>query len=73
MPYRPGDRTMEFEGKIEHETEKAYLVIPTIGPPQIWVPKSQMAVKEPEFRGEGNYMFEVAEWWYNNSNMKEYQ
>ncbi len=73
MPYRPGDRTYEFEGKVEHETELAYLVIPTIGPKQIWVPKSQLVNKNPEKDINGNCQFEVAEWWVMNSDMKDYR
>ena len=66
MPYRPGDPTREIEGKIEFESEKAFLVIPTMGPNQIWIPKSQI-VDQSEPDGDGNIMFEVTEWWYGKS------
>ena len=71
MPYRPGDPTYSFEGKIEFETAKAYLVVPTIGPNQVWVPKSQI-VEKTEKDGEGNVMFEVTQWWAENSDMAEF-
>jgi hypothetical protein len=72
MGYRPGDSTYEFEAKIEVTTAKAYLVHPTIGPEQIWVPKSQIA-NMSEMDGDGNVMFEVTEWWAMNSEMKDYR
>jgi len=71
MPWRPGDETYEFEAKIEHETAKAYLIIPTMGPAQIWVPKSQIVTKT-EKDADGNVKFEVTEWWIKHSDMKEY-
>lgn len=71
MPYRPGDFTYELEGKIEFETEKAYLVVPTLGPPQIWIPKSQIANKT-EKDPEGNVIFTVTQWWAENSDMADY-
>jgi hypothetical protein len=71
MGYREGDSTYTFEGKIEHATIKAYLVIPTMGPNQIWVPKSQCkSVSDPD--ADGNCEFVVAEWWAKNSDMKEF-
>ena len=69
--YREREGTYEFEGKIEFVTAKAYLVVPTIGPTQVWVPKSQiidMSERDPD----GNVMFEVTEWWATNSDMKEW-
>jgi hypothetical protein len=62
MPYREGDETVSFEGKIEHTTPKAYLVLPTMGPEQVWVPKSQL-VKMSEPDGDGLRVFTVTEWW----------
>lgn len=64
MPYRDGDETYDFEGKIEHATGKAYLVVPTMGPAQVWVPKSQV-VKMTDPDGDGNIVFTVTEWWYS--------
>jgi len=62
MGYRAGDETYEFEGKIEHTTAKAYLVVPTMGPSQIWLPKSQ-CVSMGEADIDGNRTFVVTEWW----------
>lgn len=62
MGYREGDETYSFEGKIEFSTQKAHLVIPTIGS-QVWVPKSQLvSMSDPD--GDGNRNFVVTEWWY---------
>lgn len=74
MGYREGDKTFEFEGKIEHTTAKAYLVEPTLGPKQIWVPKSQLRYDPPNGPdGEGNFTFEVTEWWLDrNPEMKDF-
>lgn len=63
MPYREGDKTHDFEGKIEHATEKAYLVNPATGG-EVWVPRSQIAkMTEPD--GDGNILFTVTDWWYS--------
>ena len=64
MPYRDGDPTYDFEGKVEHTTAKALLVLPTMGPEQVWVPKSQLvAMTDPD--GNGNRVFTVTEWWWS--------
>jgi hypothetical protein len=71
MPYREGDATHTFEGKIETATAKAYLVIPTMGPQQIWVPKSQtVGMSDPD--GDGNIQFTVTFWWASHSDMADY-
>lgn len=64
MGYREGDETVSFEGKIEFTTAKAYLVIPTMGPAQVWVPKSQV-VSMSDVDGDGNRVFTVTEWWHS--------
>lgn len=64
MGYRPGDELITIEGKIEAVTLKAYLVIPTMGPAQVWIPKSQIASStDPD--ADGNILFEVTKWWYD--------
>jgi hypothetical protein len=64
MGYRAGDETYEFEGKVEHVTAKARLVVPTMGPAQVWVPKSQtVSMSEPD--ADGNCVFTVTKWWYD--------
>lgn len=68
MPYRDGDETIEFEGKIEVTTAKAYLVYPTIGPDEVWLPKSQV-VKKSEPDGDGNIQFEVTKWWASKNDL----
>jgi hypothetical protein len=68
MPYRPGDKTVTFEGRIEVTTAKAYLVVPTIGPDEVWVPKSQVVTKgDPD--DDGLILWEVTEWWASKNEM----
>jgi len=62
MPYREGDETVSFEGRIEVSTAKAHLVFPTMGPEQVWVPKSQL-VKMSEPDADGLRVFTVTDWW----------
>jgi hypothetical protein len=58
---RIGDETVEFEGRIEHTTAKAYLIEPTaIGPQQFWLPKSQIVQQRPG--DDGTVIFQVTEW-----------
>ena len=71
MPYRPGDPTREFEGKITHSTAKAYLVEPTLSRvPEVWLPKSQV-VGETEPDANGLRTFTVTEWWYNKAGIDD--
>lgn len=68
MGYRAGDETYEFEGKVEFVSAKARLVVPTMGPAQVWVPKSQtVSMGEPD--GDGNRIFVVTEWWWKKSGL----
>ena len=61
MPYRAGDETVVIEGVVEHTTAKAYLVEPTLGGGQFWLPKSQVINKtEPDV--DGNCVFTITEW-----------
>lgn len=65
MGYRNGDETAEIEGRIEHTTAKAYLVFPTMGPEQVWLPKSQVVEMEPV--GKELHRFVVTAWWANKN------
>lgn len=56
--FRAGDETVEIEGRLEHETQKAKLVEFTNGP-KVWVPKSQIVKEEPS--GE-LVIYTVKEW-----------
>lgn len=61
MGFRGGDETVELEGKIEVTTAKAYLIIPTMGPAEVWLPKSQVvSMSDPDI--DGNRNFVVTEW-----------
>jgi hypothetical protein len=62
----------QVEGKVEFESAKAFLVIPTIGPDKIWIPKSQIdAQTEPD--ADKNVKFDVTDWWYNQCYLKAWE
>ena len=69
MPYRDGDPTVEFEAKVEHTTEKAFLIEPTMAAQkQVWLPKSQIAeYGEPD--ENGMRYFRVTKWWYDKAGL----
>ena len=70
MPYREGDPTFEFEGRVEVTTAKARLVYPTMGPEKVWVPKSQtVEIGDPD--EHGNCLFLVTEWWASQSGIMD--
>lgn len=61
MGFRAGDETVEVEARVETETAKAVLILPTsIGPDECWLPKSQI-VKRDDLGG-GLYLFTITEW-----------
>jgi hypothetical protein len=67
MPYRPGDDVIVIEARIETQTQKAYLIYPTLGG-EYWLPKSQVAhMSAPD--GDGNIEFEVTKWWADKNNL----
>lgn len=51
-----------FEAKVVLTTKKAKLVEPTIGPPEVWVPNSQI-LNMGEADIDGNRVFTVTKWW----------
>ena len=60
------------EAKVEYTTEKAHLIFPTMGPKQIWLPKSQInSQTEPD--ADGNVQFDVSDWWYQTCFLKEWE
>lgn len=61
MGYRSGDETVEFEGKVEVTTAKAYLIIPTMGPAEVWLPKSQV-ISMSDADMDGNRTLVITEW-----------
>ena len=62
MGYRKGDETVELEARIEKETAKAYLLVPTsMGPDECWIPKSQVVEMSPP-DAKGNILFTLTEW-----------
>jgi hypothetical protein len=69
--------TEQIEGKVEHVSEKAILLIPTMGPKQIWVPKSQIEGDWKEALdnkdADGNVTLTVSEWWYYNAFEKAWE
>jgi len=64
------DETVTIEGRIEHTTAKAYLVEPTFGPEQVWLPKSQIvSMSEPD--EDGLRVFVISEWIANKNGLME--
>lgn len=66
------DEPVTFEGRVEHQTAKAYLVEPTLiklaGDGTCWVPKSQIKSMTPS--GDENvYEFTVSAWWAGKNGM----
>lgn len=53
-------KIIEMEARIEHVTEKSYLVEPTIGE-QFWLPKSQV-VSRTDPDPDGLVVFQITEW-----------
>jgi hypothetical protein len=66
MPYRDGDPTVELEARIEVTTAKAYLIEPTMGKKQVWLPKSQ-TVSMSDLQENGMRTFTVTQWWATQS------
>jgi hypothetical protein len=66
MPYRDGDPTVELEARIEVTTAKAYLIEPTMGKKQVWLPKSQ-TVSMSDLQENGMRTFTVTQWWADQS------
>jgi hypothetical protein len=52
----------EFEGRIEHVTEKSRLVEDTESGVRYWLPKSQ--TYDFNKTGEDTYLFAVYDWWW---------
>jgi hypothetical protein len=54
---------LEFEGKVEHTTAKAWLIEDNMSGKQGWLPKSvgQMVSEGPD--PDGNIIFLAPEWW----------
>ena len=59
--------TVELEGRIEHATEKAYLVDFVDGDKPIWLPKSLVSYISEE--PEGLSAFEVPKWWAKKTDL----
>lgn len=70
MGYRPGDKTVTFEGRIEHKTAKSYLVEMTLGG-RYFVPFSQIVEMTDPADEDGNRIFEVTEWWWDRKEEAE--
>lgn len=71
MPYRPGDPTVQVEGRIEVTTAKAHLIEPTMGKlKEVWLPKSQL-VGMTDADENGNRVFTVTQWWADKSEILE--
>lgn len=60
MGYRPGDPTVTLAASIEHQTAKAYLISPTLGGDNVWIPKSQVVSMEQVDTDE--WEFTITQW-----------
>ena len=59
------EKTATFEARIETQTAKAYLIIPTNTGKPIWLPKSQTYDRNEI--GDGLWLFSVSQWWINKN------
>lgn len=59
-----------FEAKVEATTSKAVLVVPTMGPEQVWLPRSQI-VSMGEADMDGNRIFVVTGWIAEKNGLKD--
>jgi hypothetical protein len=57
---------IEFEGRVEHSTAKAWLVIDTMSNNQAWLPKSVGKIVR-DVDPEGLTLFEAPESWMKHS------
>lgn len=62
MGYRIGDETVEIEARIETSTAKAHLIEPTMGPAQLWLPKSQIVKMDEPHDDDGNRIIVITKW-----------
>jgi hypothetical protein len=68
MGERVGDEMVTIEAKVEHSTEKAWLIIDNMSGKQAWLPKSVGKIIEDVDR-DGNTLFEAKEWWARKNGM----
>jgi hypothetical protein len=57
-----GNEMLEFEGKVEHTTAKAWLVEDNMSGVKAWLPKS-VGTMMGEADPDGNIIFQAPEWW----------
>jgi hypothetical protein len=62
MAERIGDELHEFEARVEHSTQKAWLVIDTMSNNQAWLPKSIGRIVR-DVDPEGLTIFAAPDWW----------
>ena len=54
------EKTVEIECRLETQTAKAYLIIPTNTDTETWLPRSQ--VYDRQEIGDGKWLFFISEW-----------
>jgi hypothetical protein len=57
-----GREELQFEGKVEHTTAKAWLVEDNMSGAKAWLPKS-VGRMEGDADPDGNIIFVAPEWW----------
>lgn len=62
MGERVGDEMIQLEVKVEHSTEKAWLIIDTMSEKQAWLPKSIGKIIR-DVDEDGNSLVEAPQWW----------
>lgn len=69
---RNGDETVEFEGRmVGPKTAKAWLIEPTEGFAELWLPKSQCISFDGPYGDDMDlYTFVVTDWWAGKNGMK---
>ena len=62
MAFNHGNEMHEIEVKIEHTTEKAWLVVDNMSGNQAWLAK-KIATMVRAADEDGNVLFHAPEWW----------
>lgn len=66
--FKNGDETVAIEGKVMHQTPKAYLIEATLGG-EYWLPKSQIvSMSDPDI--DGNREIVITDWIAGKNGLK---
>lgn len=59
-----------IEGKVVMTTKKAYLIEPTMGPSEVWVPKSQVTDLGEPYSDDGLREIHIKQWFADKEGLK---